>query len=184
MWSYYWYLGKRLLVLLVLIGAGIWAYYHYVVGLEGLTVEQLLRKHREGSSADAQVARIHLLRKADMAHADEFLRHAEHLNPMTREAVAEALGNIREEKVVDPLLKLLADANDNVRFMAIQSCGRHGSPYFVKPLIDRLTVEEEERFKSQIGSSLQDLTGENFMGHHEKWLNWYSMNKHKYKAKR
>lgn len=184
MWSYYWYLAKRLLVVGVLVVAAVWAYYQYVAGLQGLTVEQLLRRHREGSSADAQAARIHVLRLADIAHLQEFLMFAGHQNPLTREMVAEALGNIREETTIDPLLKLVNDENDNVRLAAFQACGRHGNSDFVKPLIDRMSQEKDETMRAQVGAALQDLTGENFMGSAEKWNNWFSMNKHKYRVRR
>jgi len=63
-------------------------------------------------------------------------------NWAVREEAAKALGQIRDERVVEPLIEALKDEAKTVRNRAAQSLGRIGDGRAVEPLIEALNDEE------------------------------------------
>ncbi len=61
-----------------------------------------------------------------------------HQNVFVRWYCADALGSVKSEKIVQPLLKLLDDPDQTVRRVATGSLGNSGSSKAVQPLIDAL----------------------------------------------
>lgn len=55
-------------------------------------------------------------------------------HPESREEAAEALGEIRDPRAVDPLIAALNDRNPEVREEAAEALGKIGDPRAVEPL--------------------------------------------------
>jgi HEAT repeat protein/protein-S-isoprenylcysteine O-methyltransferase Ste14 len=78
------------------------------------------------------------LAEIDGAAVDSLITLLGHENVFIRWYCADALGSVKSEKIVKPLLKLLDDPDQTVRRMAAGSLGKSGSSEAVQPLINAL----------------------------------------------
>ncbi|VVB89818.1 HEAT repeat-containing taxis proteinF [uncultured archaeon] len=80
-----------------------------------------------------------------------------------RKSAAKALGEIGNEKVIEPLIEVLAnDTEVEVRTMAVQALGAIGSEKAVEPLIEFLNnTEEHEHVRAMAAYALGEIGNEN-----------------------
>lgn len=71
----------------------------------------------------------------------------------TREMVVEALGKLKSQKVVDPLIHTLKDESKEVRIVSAESLGELKNIKAIGPLIEALNDEDEE-VRASIASAL------------------------------
>ena len=81
-------------------------------------------------------------------------------NAQVKSNVADALGKTCSEKAVEPLIKLLDDEDDLIRFMSIVALGEIKSRKAVKPLFKLLRWENDGDNVVSIGKSLWNISGE------------------------
>jgi HEAT repeat protein/protein-S-isoprenylcysteine O-methyltransferase Ste14 len=87
---------------------------------------------------------------------DSLIALLDHKNIFVRWYCADALGNIRSEKIVEPLTALLNDPDRNVRRAAAGSLGGSGSPQAIKILIGAFQ-DPEKGVQSDAARSLGKL---------------------------
>lgn len=96
------------------------------------------------------------LAEIDGAAADSLIALLGHENVFIRWYCADALGSVKSEKIVQPLLKLLNDPDQTVRRIAAGSLGNAGSSKAVQPLINAL-LDPEKGIQSYAARSLGTL---------------------------
>ena len=69
------------------------------------------------------------------------LRALSHSSSAVRESAAKMLGNVGDERAVDPLIEALSDNNADVREAAAEALGQLGDKQAVEPLIKALALE-------------------------------------------
>jgi HEAT repeat protein len=81
--------------------------------------------------------------KPTKADTEEFIALLGSKNLLLRRKAAEALGEIKDERAVEPLIKALDDPFVNVSWIAAKSLGMIGDKRAVEPLIERLKAEDK-----------------------------------------
>ena len=85
------------------------------------------------------------------------LRALSHSSSAVRESAAKMLGNVGDERAVDPLIEALSDNNADVREAAAEALGQLGDKQAVEPLIKALALENWKVHWKARGSAAKAL---------------------------
>jgi HEAT repeat protein len=94
---------------------------------------------------------------------------------------AEALGEVKDPRTVDPLIAALRDEDARVQERAAVSLGRTGDRRAIEPLIQALQQSNKyhdwRNISFGISNALKALTGQDFGKDQGKWQKWWAQNK-------
>ena len=93
-----------------------------------------------------------------------------------KEAAAKSLGEIGDAQAVQALTTILHDDNWEVRGTVAKSLGKIGDQRAIQALI-RSVEDENETVRWYAVQALHEITGELFGENKEQWQVWYSQNK-------
>lgn len=89
---------------------------------------------------------------------------------------AQALGEIKNPRAVEPLAVALKDKNVYVRAMAAWALGEIKDRRAVKPLIDALSDQIKD-VRKKAALALQEITGKDFGKDPARWQEWWEQNR-------
>lgn len=96
---------------------------------------------------------------------------------MRRRAVI-ALGMTKDERAVEPLIRVLGDSDFSVVMFAARYLGKLGDERAVEPLIGKLS-SQNTGVRQWSYNALKAVTGEDFGEDYAAWKAWYEKNKDK-----
>ncbi|MDP7133536.1 MAG: HEAT repeat domain-containing protein [Planctomycetota bacterium] len=170
---------RQVAIVAIFLAIGGAFYWQFFMKMNSRSMDELFEIHASAGTHDSRAAKREILERADVSLLEIFLGQMKSERPVTRGMAAQALGKTRSEKAMDPLMKLIEDEDTEVRFTAAEGFQFHGNLRLVRPLIERLRIEKDDRVRGQIGSALREMTGEKFAHNYDRWLNWAMLNKQK-----
>lgn len=138
-------------------------------------VEEVYRSFTEPGYAEEK--RKEEARSCDI---DSLIRELESDETSSRFTAAQVLGDRKDERAVEPLIKLLSDKVQHVRFMAAWALGEIGDYRAVDGLILLLATDEDRENKIVSYQALAKITDQDFGEDAQAWRAWWEENKGKY----
>ena len=91
-------------------------------------------------------------------------------------AALKALGEIKSERAVEPLIRILKDEDSSVRRGAAKVLGEIKSESAVEPLI-RILKDEDSSVRCGAAKALEEITKKHLRGDYEIWQEWWQQSK-------